>query len=439
MPKKLNPHNRKILKYGFMRHLGAFVFFISSTVFIAQVIVTYINNTLKINTLKSLEQHISLKPVDTPYTFQQHSISKRSADYASCTSDSSLTPVQNNTCYEFEQNFDKFTTSRSFSAAQTDNCRTNIENDYGDEYFLQPIYWCDSTEFPADIFTIQQRRNGWVALYFLGITYMFIALAIVCDDYFVPVLDFLIEKLEIPDDVAGATFMAAGGSAPELFTSIMGVFVAKSNVGIGTIVGSAVFNILFVIGMCAFVVGMMPDKNDPSKKMVLELTWYPLFRDCLFYIVSIALLIGFFYNEEIQWWEAMLMFSFYGVYVGFMFFNSSVRSWCEAKVERMKNRIDRMKCCRRTSPDLENSPRENQVVAKRGSALNFKNAAQAIIAQRTVTGAKSIIEYYRDKRYTILSQVCIQYFFKTSFTFFDIFTPVSYVRQANPGGSLKTL
>lgn len=30
-----------------------------------------------------------------------------------------------------------------------------------------------------------------------------------------------------------------------------GVFFAKSDVGIGTIVGSAVFNVLFVIAMCA--------------------------------------------------------------------------------------------------------------------------------------------------------------------------------------------
>ena len=46
--------------------------------------------------------------------------------------------------------------------------------------------------------------------------------------------------------------MAAGGSAPELFTSIIGVFIAQNDVGIGTIVGSAVFNILFVIAACAF-------------------------------------------------------------------------------------------------------------------------------------------------------------------------------------------
>ena len=56
------------------------------------------------------------------------------------------------------------------------------------------------------------------------------------------------EKYDISDDVAGATLMAAGGSAPELFTSLIGVFFAKSSVGFGTIIGSAVFNVLFVIG-----------------------------------------------------------------------------------------------------------------------------------------------------------------------------------------------
>jgi len=45
--------------------------------------------------------------------------------------------------------------------------------------------------------------------------------------------------------------MAAGGSAPELATSFVGTFVSRSDVGFGTIVGSAVFNILFVIGACA--------------------------------------------------------------------------------------------------------------------------------------------------------------------------------------------
>ena len=33
--------------------------------------------------------------------------------------------------------------------------------------------------------------------------------------------------LNLPPDVAGATFMAAGSSGPELATAVIGVFVAK--------------------------------------------------------------------------------------------------------------------------------------------------------------------------------------------------------------------
>ena len=55
---------------------------------------------------------------------------------------------------------------------------------------------------------------------------MFLALAVVCDDYFVPALEVIIDRFDVTPDVAGATLMAAGGSAPELFTSIIGVFVA---------------------------------------------------------------------------------------------------------------------------------------------------------------------------------------------------------------------
>ena len=37
-------------------------------------------------------------------------------------------------------------------------------------------------------------------------------------------------------------------------TMVTGVFIAKGDVGVGTIVGSAVFNILFVIGICGVFV-----------------------------------------------------------------------------------------------------------------------------------------------------------------------------------------
>uniref|UniRef100_A0A8C2WVD6 Sodium/calcium exchanger membrane region domain-containing protein n=1 Tax=Cyclopterus lumpus TaxID=8103 RepID=A0A8C2WVD6_CYCLU len=113
------------------------------------------------------------------------------------------------------------------------------------------------SDFPEDIFTPEQRRKGAVLLHVLCAIYMFHALAIVCEFYFVPSLEKVSENLHLSQDVAGATFMAAGSSAPELFTSLIGVFITKGDVGVGTIVGSAVFNILVIIGLCGIFSGQV--------------------------------------------------------------------------------------------------------------------------------------------------------------------------------------
>ena len=54
--------------------------------------------------------------------------------------------------------------------------------------------------------------------------YMCFALALLCEDFFVSALEIIIEKLGLPPDVAGATFMAAGSSSPELFVATVAVF-----------------------------------------------------------------------------------------------------------------------------------------------------------------------------------------------------------------------
>lgn len=183
----------------------------------------------------------------------------------------------------------------------------------------------DQGNYPRDVFSLEERRKGAILLHVIGMIYMFIALAIVCDEFFVPSLTVITEKLAISDDVAGATFMAAGGSAPELFTSLIGVFIAHSNVGIGTIVGSAVFNILFVIGMCALF-----------SREILNLTWWPLFRDVSFYIIDLIMLIIFFLDNIIMWWESLLLLTAYFVYVIFMKFNVQVERWVKQMISRNK-------------------------------------------------------------------------------------------------------
>ncbi|XP_022252420.1 sodium/potassium/calcium exchanger 2-like isoform X2 [Limulus polyphemus] len=180
-------------------------------------------------------------------------------------------------------------------------------------------------QFPPDFFTETQRKHGAVIFHVIGLLYMFVALAIVCDEFFIPALDVITEKLKISEDVAGATFMAAGGSAPELFTSVIGAFISFDDVGIGTIVGSAVFNILFVISMCAIF-----------SKSVLQLTWWPLFRDVSFYSVILIILIICFQDNIIYWYEAVILILSYACYVTFMKFNEQIERFVKKVMNRNK-------------------------------------------------------------------------------------------------------
>ncbi|MEE6474772.1 hypothetical protein FKM82_010487 [Ascaphus truei] len=156
--------------------------------------------------------------------------------------------------------------------------------------------------------------------------YMFYALAIVCDDFFVPSLEKISERLHLSEDVAGATFMAAGSSAPELFTSVIGVFITKGDVGVGTIVGSAVFNILCIIGVCGLFAGQ-----------VVVLSSWCLLRDATYYTLSVIALIVFIYDETVSWWESLILVLMYAVYILIMKFNSSIHQCFEKRTKSAAN------------------------------------------------------------------------------------------------------
>jgi len=190
--------------------------------------------------------------------------------------------------------------------------------------FLYPLTW-QIAEIRELVFPI--------FLYILGILYTFFAIAIICDEFFVPALERIAEKYDISPDVAGATLMAAGGSAPELATSSIGTF-NESPVGFGTIVGSAVFNVLFVIGACAFAA--------PS---ALKLDWWPLFRDSSYYCCSLlvmAMFFGYISPSRIYWYEALSLFFLYILYVIMMSRNKQLETavnGCIHKCRRKKKAV----------------------------------------------------------------------------------------------------
>jgi K+-dependent Na+/Ca+ exchanger-like protein len=171
--------------------------------------------------------------------------------------------------------------------------------------------------------------GGW-ALHVLAILYLFLGIAIVCDDFFTPSLEIICEKLGLSEDVAGATFMAAGSSAPELFTSTMSLVSdnATNELGVATIVGSAVFNILIIVAATVIFSG----------ESHLALDWRPVTRDCAFYAVSIAFVMGVMWDGRVYWWEGVVSVCLYFSYVGFMTKNEHAMAWMERAARGFRRR-----------------------------------------------------------------------------------------------------
>lgn len=163
---------------------------------------------------------------------------------------------------------------------------------------------------------------GMTIMYVVGIIYSFLGLAIVCDEFFQTSLEIISEVLKLTPDVAGATFLAAGSSAPELFTSLSDAFGAANSTGTGTIVGSAMFNILVIVALSAAVAG----QNGNS----IFIDWRPVCRDVTFYCYSILILCLVFLDSEVQWWEGFIMVTSYGFYIVFMKYNTVILGHCQS-------------------------------------------------------------------------------------------------------------
>lgn len=111
------------------------------------------------------------------------------------------------------------------------------------------------------------------------------------------------------EDIAGGTIMAMATSSPELFINCVGTFITEGDIGVGTVVGSAVFNILAVPACC----GLLARRS-------IQLEWWSVSRDCIFYGLSVIGLIAVIYDNKIMWYEAACLVAGYGIYLISEFF-----------------------------------------------------------------------------------------------------------------------
>ncbi len=143
-----------------------------------------------------------------------------------------------------------------------------------------------------------------IVLYIVALLACFVLLARIVDLFFISSLDKISKDLRLSNDAAGATLMAVGSSAPELFVALFAVLKPGDHqvIGIGSIVGSAIFNLLVIVGASALI-------------RKAELSRIPVIRDLVFYTLSVALLVAFIWDGKLEIWETGVFLAVYVVYV----------------------------------------------------------------------------------------------------------------------------
>ena len=70
------------------------------------------------------------------------------------------------------------------------------------------------------------------------------------------------------ETVIGLTIVAAGTSLPELATSVMAAYRGNSEIAIGNVVGSNIFNIFFILGVSASIAPLPFAKNNMADVVI---------------------------------------------------------------------------------------------------------------------------------------------------------------------------
>jgi len=113
--------------------------------------------------------------------------------------------------------------------------------------------------------------------------------------------------LKISDRIIGLTIVAIGTSLPELVTCVIAALKKQPDLAVGNIIGSNIFNILFVLGTTCII---KPVAFDPA-----------FLIDGIIMILSVVLLFAFTCNDrKLSRAEGILFVSLYITYLGYLIF-----------------------------------------------------------------------------------------------------------------------
>jgi len=117
----------------------------------------------------------------------------------------------------------------------------------------------------------------------------------------------------VPEWIIGLTVVALGTSLPELATSVVAAFKGASDIAVGNIVGSNIFNILWVLGPAAFL-SKTPLVIEQS---ALSFEWPFLF------IISFGALPIFLTGARISRREGLLFLTVFLYYLGTLYLQAT--------------------------------------------------------------------------------------------------------------------
>ena len=109
----------------------------------------------------------------------------------------------------------------------------------------------------------------------------------------------------LSDLTIGLTIVAFGTSAPEFAVTVVAALQGHSNISVGNVVGSNIFNLGFILGGCALF-------------RVLETSREVVFRDGFLLIATAVLLLFFLHDGTLARWEAAILLAGLAAYRTYM-------------------------------------------------------------------------------------------------------------------------
>ena len=112
--------------------------------------------------------------------------------------------------------------------------------------------------------------------------------------------------LRIPEIVIALSMVAVGTSLPELVVSGMAAYKKKSDIAVGTVIGSNVFNILLVLGVSAFLSSLNAANSLDYLIFLL--------------IITIVMTPILYTGHKISRIEGAIMLFLYSIFIWYIFF-----------------------------------------------------------------------------------------------------------------------